>query len=81
MEIKLSAIYALTDEHGESQPNMPVLVNMRTNESYNPSDRLEAYPSWGKMKARDVVKRLVSGKRFSDQEKWFIKRFTGKAVW
>ena len=78
MEIKLSAIYALTDEHGESQPNMPVLVNMRTNESYNPSDRLEAYPSWGKMRARDVVKRLGYRKAFNDDEKHLIERFTKK---
>jgi hypothetical protein len=38
---------------------------MRTNEAYNPSDRLEAYPSWGKMEARDVVKRMVNGKGYS----------------
>jgi hypothetical protein len=57
---------------------MPVLVNLRTNETYNPSDLLEAYPGWGKLQARDVVKRMVNGKNFSDQEKFFIERFTGK---
>jgi hypothetical protein len=78
MEIKLTASYVLTDEHSKSQLKMPILVNMRTNESYNPSDLLEAYPSWGKQQARDVVKRMVYGKAFSDQEKYFIERFTGK---
>jgi len=33
------------------------------------------------MEARDVVKRMVSGKAFNDQEKLFMERFTGKAVW
>ncbi len=78
MEIKLAAIYVLTDEHGKSPSNMSILMNMRTNESYNPTDRLEAYPSWGKMQARDVVKRLVNRKAFNDDEKYFIERFTGK---
>jgi hypothetical protein len=57
---------------------MPVLVNLRTNEAYNPSDALEAYPAWGKLQARDVVKRTVNGKSFSDPERFFIERFTGK---
>jgi hypothetical protein len=57
---------------------MAVLSNLRTNEAYNPSDLLEAYPGWGNLQARDVVKRLVSGKSFSDQEKFFIEQFTGK---
>jgi hypothetical protein len=78
MEVKLTANYILTDEHSKSRLRMPVLVNMRTNEAYNPSDLLEAYPAWGKQQARDVVKRMVNGKAFSDQEKYFIERFTGK---
>jgi hypothetical protein len=78
MEVKLTANYALTDEHSKSRLRMPVLVNMRTNEAYNPSDLLEAYPTWGKMQACDVVKRMVNGKAFSDREKYFIERFTGK---
>ena len=78
MEVKLTANYVLTDEHSRSRLHMPVLVNLRTNEAYNPSDLLEAYPGWGKQQARDVVKRMVNGKNFSDQEKFFIERFTGK---
>ena len=78
MEVKLTASYVLTDEHSKSSLLMPVLVNMRTNEVYNPSDLLEAYPGWGKLQARDVVKRIVSGKSFSDPERFFIERFTGK---
>jgi len=78
MEIKLTASYVLTDQHSKSSLKMPVLVNLRTNEAYNPSDLLEAYPAWGKMQARDVVKRMANGKSFSDQEKYFIERFTGK---
>lgn len=81
MEVKLTANYILTDEHSKSSLRMPVLVNMRTNEAYNPSDRLEAYPSWGKMEALDVVRRMVSGRGYSDQEKYFIERFTGKVFW
>ncbi len=44
----------------------------------SPCDLLEAYSGWGKMQARDVVKRTVSGKSFSDQDRFFIERFTGK---
>ena len=78
MEVKLTPNYFLTDEHSRSRLHMPVLVNLRTSEAYNPSDLLEAYPSWGSLQARDVVKRMVNGKNFSDQEKFFIERFTGK---
>jgi hypothetical protein len=60
---------------------MPVLVNLRTDEAYNPSDLVEAYPSWGKMQARDVVKRMVNGRAFNDKEKFFIEKFTGKVFW
>jgi hypothetical protein len=78
MEVKLTPNYVLTDEHSRSRLHMPVLVNLRTNEAYNPSDLLEAYPGWGKLQARDVVKRIVNGKTFTDQETYFIERFTGK---
>ena len=78
MLVKITPSYILTDEHGKSQFGVPVLVNMRTNEAYNPSELLQAYPTWGSMQARDVVNRIISGKSFSDQEKFFIERFTGK---
>ena len=78
MEVKITPSYILTDEHDKSQFGMPVLVNMRTNEAYNPSELLQAYPSWGSMQARDIVRSLVTEKRFSDKEKFFIERFTGK---
>jgi hypothetical protein len=78
MEVKITPSYILTDEHGKSQFGVPVLVNLRTNEAYNPSELLQAYPSWGSMQARDVVRSLVNEKRFTDQEKFFIERFTGK---
>ena len=78
MEVKLTPSYVLTEERSKSRLHMPVLVNMRTNEAYNPSDLLEAYPSWGSMQARDVANRIINGKSFSDQEKFFIERFTGK---
>jgi hypothetical protein len=78
MEVKLTPNYVLTDEHSKSRLHMPVLVNMRTNEAYNPNDVLEAYPHWGNLQARDVVKRMVNGKMFTDREKYFIERFTGK---
>jgi hypothetical protein len=60
MEVKLTSNYVLTDEHSKSRLRMPVLVNMRTNEAYNLSDILEPYPAWGKLQARDVVKRMVN---------------------
>jgi hypothetical protein len=78
MLVKITPSYILTDEHGKSQFGVPVLVNMRTNEAYNPSDLLRAYPTWGSMQARDVVRSLVNEKSFTDQEKFFIERFTGK---
>ena len=78
MKVKLTASYVLTDEHSKSSLHMPVLVNMRTNETYNPSDLLEAYPGWGKLQARDAVKRMANEKAFNDQDKFFIERFAGK---
>jgi hypothetical protein len=78
MEVKLTPSYVLTAEHSKSRLHMPLLVNVRTNETHNPSDLLEAYPACGKLQAHDVVKRMVNGKSFSDQEKYFIERFTGK---
>jgi len=81
MEIKLTPSCVLTDEHTKSRFKMPVLVNLRTNEAYNASDLLEAYPLWGKMQARDVVKRMINGKTFNDQEKYFIERFPGKGAY
>ena len=78
MLVKITPSYILTDEHGKSQFGVPVLVNMRTNEAYNPSELLQAYPTWGSMQARDVVRSLVNEGRFTDQEKFFIERFTEK---
>jgi len=78
MEVKLTPSYVLTDEHSKSRLHMPVLVNVRTNEAHNPSDLWEASSAWGKLQAPDLVKRMVNGKSFSDQEKYFIERFTGK---
>jgi hypothetical protein len=77
MEIKLTPNFVLSDEHSKSRLKMPVLVNLRIKEAYNPSELVEAYPSWGKMLARDVVMRMINGKSFNDQEKYFIERFTG----
>jgi hypothetical protein len=79
MEIKLTASFVLSDEHSKSRLKMPVLVNQRTNEAYNPSDSVEAYPSSGKMQAREVVRRMINGNAFNDQEKYFIERFVGKS--
>jgi hypothetical protein len=80
MVVKLTPSYVLTTEHSKSLLNMPVLVNLRTKEAYNPAEMLEAYPSWGKMQARDVVKRMADWEKFSDQERFFIERFTGKVI-
>jgi len=78
MLVKITPSYILTDEHGKSQFGVPVLVNMRTNEAYNPSELLQAYPTWGTMQAGDVVRSLVNEERFTHLEKFFIERFTGK---
>ena len=78
MKIKLTPSYLLTDECGTSLPKIPVLVNVRTKQVYHATDMLEAYPSWGNMAAFDVVKRMVSWGKFSDKERYFIERFTGK---
>jgi hypothetical protein len=80
MVVKLTPSYVLTAEHSKSLLNMPVLVKLRTKEAYSPADMLEAYPSWGKMQARDVVKRMADWERFSDQERFFIERFTGRII-
>ena len=81
MEVKITPSYILTDEHVKSQFGVPVLVNMRTNEAYNPSELLQAYPTWGTMQAGDVVRSLVNEKQFTDLEKFFIERFTEKISW
>ena len=81
MEVKITPSYILTDEHVKSQFGVPVLVNMRTNEAYNLSELLQAYPTWGTMQAGDVVRSLVNEKQFTDLEKFFIERFTEKISW
>ena len=65
MEVKITPSYILTDEHVKSQFGVPVLVNMRTNEAYNLSELLQAYPTWGTMQAGDVLRSLINEKRFT----------------
>jgi hypothetical protein len=80
MTVKLTPSNVLTTEHKRSVFGLPVLVNLRTGEAYMPSEVLEAYPSWGKMQARDVVRLMVKGKTFTDKERHFIERFTGSLL-
>ncbi len=78
MTVQLTPSYDLTTEHKRSVFGLPVLVNHRTGEAYMPTEILEAYPLWGKMQARDVVRMMIKGKTFNDKERHFIERFTGK---
>jgi hypothetical protein len=80
MTIKLTPSYVLTTEHKKSVFGLPVLANLRTGEAYMPSEVLEAYPSWGKMQARDVVRLMVKGKTFTEKERHFVQRFTGSLL-
>jgi hypothetical protein len=45
MVVKLTPSCVLTTEHGKSLLNMPVLVNLRTQEAYNPTDGSGTYSS------------------------------------
>jgi hypothetical protein len=76
--VKLTHSFVLTTEHKRSVFGLPVLVNLRTGEAYMPTEVLEAYPLWGKMQARDVVRMMVKGKTFSDKERHFMERFIGR---
>ena len=78
--VRLTPGYVLTTDHKRSFFGLPVLVNMRTSEAYMPSEVLEAYPRWGKMQARDVVKMMAKGKTFTDKERHYIERFTGGTI-
>jgi hypothetical protein len=80
MTVKLTPSFVLTTEHKKSVFGLPVLVNLRTGEAYMPSEVLEAYPSWGKMQARDVLRVMVKGKTFTDKERLFMERFTGSRL-
>ena len=77
MKVRLTPSYALTTEHRKSSLGFPVLVNLRTDEAYNPSDMLEAYPTWGRISARDTVLRMANMNTFTEEERAFIQRFTG----
>ncbi len=76
--VQLTPGYVLTTEHKRSVFGLPVLVNLRTGQAYMPTEVLVAYASLGSMQARDVVRMMVKGKKFSDKEKHFIERFTGR---
>lgn len=76
--VKLTHSFVLTTEHKRSVFGLPVLVNLRTAGAYMPTEVLEAYPTWGKMQARDVVRLMVKGNAFSDKERHFVERFAGR---
>jgi hypothetical protein len=76
--VQLTPGFILTTEHERSFFSLPVLVNLRTKNAHMPTEVLVAYPTWGKMSARDVVRLLVKGKTFNDKERHFIERFTGR---
>jgi len=78
LTVKLTHSFVLTTEHKRSVFGLPVLVNLRTGEAYMPTEVLETYPSWGKMQARDAVRMMAKGKTFSDKERHFMERFTGR---
>ncbi len=78
ISVKLTPSFVLTTEHERSFFGLPVLVNLRTGEAYMPTEVLQAYPTWGKMQARDVVRLMIKGKTFNDKEQHFVERFTGR---
>ena len=77
MQILLSPVWVLTDEHSASNEGIPVLANRETGEAYGPADTVRAYPSHDLVPAARVVDRLLGGKKqeLTEEEKVFVRAF------
>lgn len=75
MIVKLTANYFLTTDHAKSRFDHPVLVSRATGEAFLPSDSFQAYESWQKMPATQVVNKMASWRDFSMEERKLIERF------
>jgi hypothetical protein len=79
MTAKMTPSYVLTTEPKRPAFGLLVLGNLRIGEAYMPSEVLEAYPSWGKMQAQDVVRLTVKGNEFG-KERHFVELLTGSLL-
>jgi hypothetical protein len=77
MIVKLTATYFITTDHEKSRFGQPVLVNRATGQAFLPSDSLQAYESWQKMPATQIVNKMASWRDFSVEERKLIERFLG----
>ena len=75
MNLHLTPLWTLTDEHSSSSYGRPVLVNRETNEGYGPGDVLKVNPSGSYVPGYLVVRGLTEDKTFSAEEIAFIDRF------
>ena len=75
MIVQLTPSWSLTDEHSASSYGQPVLVQKDNPEAYGPADIVRCYPSWTFQPASLAVGRMGKLKRFSEDEKAFIRRF------
>ena len=78
MKVQLSPSWALTDEHSGASYSQPALVkNTGLEVYYGPRQVLKASDSWGYMPAGELVKRLVKKRKFTQNERDFIRKFMG----
>jgi hypothetical protein len=67
--------WVLTTNHPASSYGEPVLIHPGTGKGYGPGDILEAYPNWGYLTAREVVKRMIETSDLKDEERALVNKF------
>lgn len=79
MEIVLQPSWILTTEHITCL-GQPVLVNRKTNKTYDPNDVLKPHPSWGYMTAADAVKRMMRTADLDLDKLLVVERFLNQGL-
>ena len=67
--------WVLTTNHSASNYDKPMLIHPGTGQAYGPGDNLEAYPDWGYLTAREVVKRMIETSNLKDEELSLVNKF------
>ncbi len=67
--------WILTTRHWASSSGRPVLIHPNTGEAYRPDDLLEAYPNWGLLPAREVVKGMLETSDLQTEGQALVDKF------
>jgi hypothetical protein len=67
--------WVLTTNHSASNYDKLILIHPKNGEAYGPGDILEAYPNWGYLTAREVVKRMIETSNLKYEELSLVNKF------